>query len=67
MKTTTLTLPQLALIAGTRAMLGAGVALLVSDLLTTEQRKAVGVALTAVGILTTIPLAADILGNRRED
>lgn len=69
MKTATLTVPQVALIAGTRAILGAGVAFLLSDLLTSEQRRAVGVALTAVGVVTTIPLAIEVFGccGKKED
>ena len=56
------TIPQIGLVAGTRAMLGAGIALLVSEKLTTEQRRAIGWTLVAVGVLTTIPLAAQLLG-----
>lgn len=69
MKTTTLTFPELVLVAATRGMLGAGVALLVSKHLTEEQRHTAGVVLTAVGILTTFPLAIEIFGKsdcRRE-
>jgi hypothetical protein len=58
-------LPELALIAGTRAALGAGIALLCADRLAPEQRKAVGWTLFAVGALSTIPLAFEVLGGRR--
>jgi hypothetical protein len=47
---------------GTRAMLGAGIALLLSEKLTDEQRRAIGWTLVAVGALTTIPLAVQLLG-----
>jgi hypothetical protein len=47
---------------GTRAMLGAGIALLLSEKLTGEQRRAIGWTLVAVGALTTIPLAVQLLG-----
>jgi hypothetical protein len=63
MKTTTLSIPELILIAGTRALLGAGLALLISNRLTAEQRKTAGVVLTAVGVLTTFPLAAEAFGK----
>ena len=63
----TITLPLLALIAGTRAALGAGIALLVADRMTAEQRRAVGWTLTGVGVLTTIPLAAHVLLSSREN
>jgi hypothetical protein len=60
-----LTLPQIGLIAATRGLLGAGIALLLADKLSAEQRKAVGWTLVAVGALTTIPLAVDVLGKRK--
>lgn len=62
MKKHEVTIPQLGLIAGTRAMLGAGIALLLSERLTGEQRQAIGWTLIAVGALTTIPLVAQVLG-----
>ena len=64
MKTVTLTLPEIALLAGTRAALGAGIALLLGEKLNEEQRKAVGWTLLVVGLLTTIPLALEVLGKR---
>ncbi len=64
MKTVTLTLPEIALLAGTRAALGAGLGLLLADKLNLEQRQAVGWTLFAVGLITTIPLAAEVLGKR---
>jgi len=63
MKETTLPLPQLGLIAATRGMLGAGIGLLLADKLAPEARKAAGVTLLAVGILTTIPLAMQVFGG----
>ncbi len=62
---TELTLPELALIAATRGMLGAGIALLLADKLSPEQRKAVGWTLAAVGAVTTIPLALEVFAKRR--
>ena len=64
MKTVSLTLPELALLAGTRAALGAGVGLLLGEKLKPEQRQAVGWTLLAVGLLTTIPLALEVFGKR---
>jgi hypothetical protein len=61
MKSRTITIPELGLIAGTRAALGAGIALLLADRLNTDQRRAAGWALLAVGIATTFPLAAEVL------
>jgi len=59
------TLPTIGLIAGTRVALGAGIGLLLAGRLTPEQRRAAGWALLAVGALTTIPLAVEVLGGRR--
>jgi len=59
-----ISLPELGLIAITRAMLGAGIALLLADRMDSSQRKAVGLTLTAVGVLTTVPLVVDVFGHR---
>jgi hypothetical protein len=63
LRETHLTFPELAFTVSTRAMLGAGIALLLADRLTTEQRKAIGATLTAVGLITTIPIVWTILGK----
>jgi hypothetical protein len=47
-----LTLPEIGLIAVTRGLLGAGIALLLADKLSVEQRKAIGWTLVGVGALT---------------
>lgn len=57
----TVTLPELGMIAGTRAALGAGLALLLSDRLDPKPRRAVGWTLLTVGVLTTVPLLAGVL------
>jgi EamA domain-containing membrane protein RarD len=41
-------------------MLGAGIALLLAEKLTAEQRQAIGWTLFAVGVLTTIPLILQV-------
>ena len=60
MKERGLTIPEIMLIGGTRAALGAGLALLIADRLNTDARRAVGWTLFLVGALSTIPLAANI-------
>jgi hypothetical protein len=65
MKETRLTIPELSLIAGTRAALGGGLALLLADRISKDQRKAAGWALFLVGAVTTLPLALVVLGRRR--
>jgi len=59
MRTTTVTLPELALVAPTRGMAGAGAALLVA-----EKRKTLGWTLFLIGVLSTIPLALQVFGKR---
>ena len=66
MKKVDLTLPQLALIAGTRGMLGAGIAFLLSNSMSREKRKTFGWSLFLIGALSTIPLAVDVLGRLRK-
>ena len=63
MKQHEVTVPQIGLIAGTRAMLGAGIALLLFEKLSGEQRRAIGWMLVGVGALTTVPLALQLLGK----
>jgi hypothetical protein len=61
----TLTLSEIALIGGTRLALGVGLGLLFADRLNSDARKGAGCALVAVGLLTTIPLAIEVLGKPR--
>ena len=63
MKKHVVTIPEVGLIAVTRAMLGAGIALLVCDKLAPGQRRAIGWTLVAVGIITTVPLAIEVLND----
>ncbi len=65
MKKHELALSELALIASTRGMLGAGVGLLLSSKLNKDQRRAAGWALVMVGGLTTIPLLMNVFGNHK--
>jgi hypothetical protein len=59
-----ITLPELALIGGTRVLLGLGLGLLLSERLDSAQRRRVGVPLLAIGALSTIPLALRVLRDR---
>src|SRR5207245_1607136 len=63
MKKSIVTVPELALIAGTRVALGAGLGLLLADWLSDSQRRAVGWTLAVFGAATTIPLALEVLGH----
>ena len=64
MKTHNLTFPKLMFVVATRAALGAGVALLVSNRLSKRQRKTAGGVLVATGAITTIPAAIAVFGGR---
>ena len=58
-----ITLPELVLLVGTRAALGAGLGLLLADCLGKSDRKKIGWTLLATGAVTTIPLAFDVIGK----
>ena len=64
MRKSTLSIPEIFLIGGTRGALGAGIALLLGDKLDRKERRAIGWTLFLVGIATTIPLALVVLGNK---
>jgi putative Mn2+ efflux pump MntP len=55
-KRITLGLPEIGLIAMTRGALGVGIGLLLSNGLEKNERRSAGLALVAVGVLTTIPI-----------
>lgn len=63
MKKIELELPELGLLVLTRAALGAGVAMLISTKLDDRQRRAAGIALMLVGVLTTVPFALQLFGD----
>jgi hypothetical protein len=63
MKQTLLTIPEIALIAGTRVALGAGLGLLLGDKLSQDARKGAGWALVAVGALSSVPLIINVLAK----
>lgn len=65
MRETTVPMPVIALVAMTRGMLGAGLALLLGDRLKPEQRRHLGWTLFVVGAVTTVPLAMNVVANSR--
>jgi hypothetical protein len=65
MKKAELTIPEIALIAGTRRMIGAGAGLLLADKLNDDQRRATGWTLLIIGAISTIPLAIGVLSKRQ--
>ncbi len=65
MRTIDLTLPELSIIAGSRAILGAGIGLLVADHLPRLERKTLGWSLFIIGAVITVPLAFELGGQVR--
>ncbi len=64
MKKIELELPELGLLVLTRAALGAGIAMLISMKLDNRERRAAGIALMLVGLLTTVPFAVQFFGDK---
>jgi hypothetical protein len=65
MKQATIPVPELGLIAATRGMLGAGIGLLLASKIPEQNRKKIGWPLLAVGAISTIPLAIDLIRKVR--
>lgn len=59
------TILELALIAVTRAAIGFGAGLLLADKFRTERRKALGWSLFLTGVVSTIPIALRVFGEKR--
>jgi hypothetical protein len=49
--------PELGLFAATRGMIGAGIGLLLSNSISRQKRKAIGLPLFIIGAVSTIPIA----------
>ena len=56
-----LPLHELAFVAGTRGMAGAGIGLLLAGFMAPETRRTVGWTLLALGALTTVPIAVSLI------
>jgi hypothetical protein len=65
-KKASVSLPELAMLAASRAMTGMGLGMMIAKRIAPEKRKAIGWTLFAVGALSTIPLAFEIFGKDRE-
>jgi hypothetical protein len=58
-----LTIPEIMLIGGTRVALGVGLGLLIADKLSRDEGKGAGWALLPVGVVSTVPLVMNVLGE----
>ena len=65
MKDVILNLPTFGFIVSTRAALGVGIGLLVSERLSAQRRRAIGAILIAVGAATTVPAAMSVIRGLR--
>ena len=65
MRTFDLSIPELAFVAATRAMAGAGIGLLLADCFKSPTRRQIGWTLLAIGALTTVPIALGVFARRR--
>jgi hypothetical protein len=65
MRETRVSLPELGLIGVTRAALGIGIGLLLSERMSERARRSAGWALIVSGALITIPLAVEVLTKGR--
>jgi len=66
MRHTVMALPALAFVVTTRALLAAGVVLLLTDRFAVPRRRAVGAALVAIGAATTVPALVFVLRGMRQ-
>jgi hypothetical protein len=57
--------PLFGFVVGTRAALGFGLGLLLSDRIPESRRRAIGLSLVTIGIATTIPALMAVFGSRR--
>jgi hypothetical protein len=64
MKTYVVTVPEVALVAATRGIAGAGLGLLAAGLLRPDTRRTLGWTLLSIGALSTIPIAMALFGKR---
>lgn len=66
MRQVSLPFHEIAFIAATRGMAGAGIGLLLADQLPPATRKAVGWTLLGIGAATTVPLMLSVLRHSGE-
>jgi len=59
-------LHELAFIAATRGLAGAGLGLLLADTLNPAARRTIGWTLLGIGAATTVPIAISVLRHRNE-
>ncbi len=63
-KARSVTVPELALIAATRGMIGFGAGLLLANKINRNKRKVVGWSLFLSGLASTVPIAMHVFGKK---
>ena len=66
MKALTLNLPTFGFVVATRAMLGVGIGLLLSERVPAERRRQIGLTLVSIGAATTVPAIAAVRRASRQ-
>jgi hypothetical protein len=64
MKKVLLNFPTFGFVVGTRAMLGAGIGLLLSDRVPADRRRQIALTLIGIGAATTVPALIAVLRGR---
>jgi len=60
-----LSLPTLVSVVATRGMMGVGAGILLAPRIDKKRRRAIGLALLALGLASTIPIAVRVFGSKR--
>ena len=66
-KRKSVTVPELALIAATRGMIGFGAGLLLAGKFQRQQRRVLGWSLFLSGLVSTIPIALHVFGKKEAE
>ena len=66
MKRFELNLPTFGFAVATRAMIGAGLGLLLSDRIARPRRRAIGFTLLGIGAVSTVPVVRALIRGRKE-
>jgi hypothetical protein len=66
MKRLELNVPTFGFAVATRAMIGAGLGLLLSDRIARKRRRAIGFTLLGIGAASTVPVVRALIRGRKE-
>lgn len=65
MRNVDVSIPEMIFVAMTRGMAGVGIGMLAADCVRPEARKGIAWTLIGIGALTTLPIAATLIGRVR--